>query len=300
MAGKVFAVANEKGGVGKTTTSVQLGHELADRGNLVCIIDNDPSYDATTAMFGDDVPVEISAGTKPEGIANAIKLYDKDSQFNPVEVKKNLYVMGSTDSLSTLKNAELDPAYDFLDSIEMMLEKFDYIIIDCAPSFGMLFTAAMIAASAEDTGGGVLIPMVPDDLSFKAAKKVANRIGQMNKRLRLGIKILGVLANKVVNNPMPQSVKWYLSQTEEMFEGAVFKSQINQTVKISDAVSLQKKVADYAKKDSKPAKQIAALADEVCDRLKSNDMMDVTKRIIERLDAEKKEKLNKEGEAQRV
>lgn len=300
MAGKVFAVANEKGGVGKTTTSVQLGHELADRGNLVCIIDNDPSYDATTAMFGDDVPIAISAGNKPEGIANTIKLYDKDSQFNPVEVKKNLFVMGSTDALSTLKNADLDPAYDFLDSIEMMLEKFDYIIIDCAPSFGMLFTAAMIAASAEGTGGGVLIPMVPDDLSFKAAKKVADRVGQMNKRLRLGLKILGVLANKVVNNPMPQSVKWYLSQTEEMFEGAVFQAHINQTVKISDAVSLQKKVADYAKKDSKPAKQIAALTDEICERLGSNNMMGITEQIIERLDAEKKEKLSQQGEAQRV
>ena len=267
MAGKVIAVANEKGGVGKTTTSVQLGHELADRGSLVCIIDNDPSYDATTALYGDDVPEEISAGTKPEGHANTIKLYDKDSQFNPVEVKKNLYLMGSTDALSTLKNADLDPAYDFLDSIEMMLEKFDYIIIDCAPSFGMLFTAAMIAASAEGTGGGVLIPMVPDDLSFKAAKKGADRIAQMNKRLRLGIKILGVLANKVVNNPMPQSVRSYLADMEEEFGEAVFKTRIHQTVKISDAISLQEKVADYAKADSKPALQISAVTDEVVGRL---------------------------------
>ena len=267
MAGKVLAIANEKGGVGKTTCSVQLARELAARGKMVCLIDNDPSYDATSAFFGDDVPSQIVLGSKPEGYSNSIKLYAPDSAFEPYEISENLYVMGATDALSVLKGAELDPAYDFVDSIELLLENLDYIIIDCAPSFGLLFTAAMIAAAS--AGGGVVIPVIPDDLSFKAAKKVAARIEQMNQRLKLNLAILGVLPNKVVNNPMPQSVRFYLNDMAEEFGALMFKTHINQTVKISDATSLQEKVSDNAKASSKPAKQIAAFTDEVIERLEN-------------------------------
>ena len=114
MAGKVLAIANEKGGVGKTTCSVQLARELAARGKQVCIIDNDPSYDATSALFGDDIPEQIALGVKPEGYSNSVKLYAADSAFEPCEVTENLYVMGATDALSVLKGAELEPAYDFV------------------------------------------------------------------------------------------------------------------------------------------------------------------------------------------
>lgn len=272
MAGKVFAVANEKGGVGKSTTAVQLGHEIADRGNKVLIIDNDPSYDATTALFGDDIPSLISEGSKPEGYSNTIKLYSDGGEFDPVMVKENLYLMGSTDALSVLNNANLDPAYEFLDSVDLLVEQFDYIIIDCAPSFGLLFTAAMIAAASIGSGGGVLIPMIPDDLSFKASKKVVERIAQMNKRLNLDLKVLGVLANKVVNNPMPQSVRSYLADMDTEFGEAVFETRISQTVKIADATSLQEKVGDYVNAKAKPAIQISALADEVLARLEVSNV----------------------------
>lgn len=263
MAGKVQAVANEKGGVGKTTCSVQIGYELAERGNRVCIIDNDPSGDATTALCGENIPDSIRLGNKPEAVSNTIKLYSSDSEFSPLEVAENLFLMGATDALSVLKGADMEPAYDFCDSIEMLREKFDHIIIDCPPSFGLLFTSAMLASAS----GGVLIPMIPDDLSFKAAKKVKSRVDQMNDRMRMELKILGIVANKVVNNPMPQSVKHYLERMDDEFGHLVFKTQVNQTVKISDAIALQEKVSSYAKTDSKAAQQIASLTDEVIARL---------------------------------
>ncbi|MFC1337323.1 MAG: ParA family protein [gamma proteobacterium symbiont of Clathrolucina costata] len=263
MAGKVQAVANEKGGVGKTTCSVQLGFELAERGKRVCIIDNDPSGDATTALCGEEIPDSIRLGNKPEGVSNTIKLYSADNEFQPLEVAENLFLMGATDALSLLKGADMEPAYEFCDSVDMLREKFDHVIIDCPPSFGLLFTAAMLASS----NGGVLIPMIPDDLSFKAAKKVIERITRMNDRSRTDLRILGIVANKVVNNPMPQSVKHYLDRMNEEFGDLVFKTQVNQTVKISDAIALQEKVSAYAKSDSKAAQQISSLTDEVLARL---------------------------------
>jgi len=263
MVGKVLAVANEKGGVGKTTCSVQIGYELAEWGKKVCIIDNDPSGDATTAFCGENIPDSIKLGNKPEAVSNTIKLYTADSEFSPLEVAKNLFLMGCTDALSVLKGADMEPAYEFCDSIEILREKFDYIIIDCPPSFGLLFTSAMLAS----VSGGVLIPMIPDELSFKAAKKVKSRIDQMNDRMRINLKILGVISNKVMNNPMPQSVKHYLERMDEEFGNLVFKTQVHQAVKISDAIALQEKVSSYAKKDSKAALQISALTDEIITRL---------------------------------
>ena len=263
MAGRVLAVANEKGGVGKTTCSVQIGYELSDRGKRVCIIDNDPSGDATTALCGENIPDSIRLGNKPEAVSNTIKLYSSDGEFEPISISDNLYLMGATDGLSVLKGADMEPAYDFCDSIDLLREKFDYIIIDCPPSFGLLFTSAMLASIS----GGVLIPMIPDDLSFKAAKKVKSRVDQMNDRLRTDLKIIGIVANKVVNNPMPQSVKHYLDRMQEEFGDIVFNTQVNQTVKISDAIALQEKVSEYARNNSKPAKQISSLTDEAVSRM---------------------------------
>ncbi|WP_116688763.1 ParA family protein [Pelagibaculum spongiae] len=265
MAGKVLAVANEKGGVGKTTCSVQLALELAELGFKVCLVDNDPSGDATTALCGNKVPTVICQGNRPEATANTIKLYSKDSEFEPLEISKNLSLLGATDALSLLKGADMEPAYDFCDSLDMLREAYDFVLIDCPPSFGLLFTAAMLGCIS----GGVVVPVIPDDLSFKAAKKVKNRIDQMNDRMHLGLQIVGVLANKVVNNPMPQSVKHYLSKLKEEFGDIALDTHINQTVKISDAIALQEKVSNYAKKSSKPAKQITAVTKEILTKLES-------------------------------
>jgi len=265
MTGQVIAVANEKGGVGKTTCSVQIGLELADRGHRVCIIDNDPSGDATTALLGEEVPDAIRLGAHPEAVSNTVKLYSSDSEFEPLRFSDNLCLMGATDGLSMLKGADMEPAYDFCDSVEMLQGAYDYIIIDCPPSFGLLFTSAMLAS----VSGGVLIPMIPDDLSFKAARKVKNRIDQMNQRMHINLHILGMVANKVVNNPMPQSVKHYLERMQDSFGELVFNTHVSQTVKISDAIALQEKVSRYARKSSKAAQQIIALTDEVVLRAKA-------------------------------
>ena len=94
----------------------------------------------------------------------------------------------------------------------------------------------------------------------------------MNDRMNTNLKIIGFVANKVVNNPMPQSVRHYLDRMIEEFGEQVFKTQINQTVKISDAIALQEKVSEYAKKNSKAAQQISSLAAETLSRIKVFEM----------------------------
>ncbi len=263
MPGKVIAVSNEKGGVGKTTISVQLSMELAmEKGASVCLIDNDPSGDATTAVFGDNIPASIALGNKPEARANTLKLFTEESDFYPEQVSENFYMFGASDGLSVLKSADLEPAYTFLEAIEVLIEKFDYVIIDCPPSFGLLFTAAMFAAAH----GGVLIPTVPDELAFKAAKKVVERVEMTNKRMNTNIKLLGVLANKV-KRPAPLSVQHYLEQMENKFGDHFFKAKIDETVRISDAIAFQSKVSSAGKSSLKAAEQITAMTNELVARL---------------------------------
>ncbi|MEW8389528.1 MAG: ParA family protein [Candidatus Thiodiazotropha sp.] len=265
MAGKVQVVVNEKGGVGKTTCSVQIGYELAERGKRVCIIDNDPSGDATTALCGENISDSIRHGNKPKAVSNTIKLYSPDSEFSPFKVAKNLFLMGATDVLSALNGTDMKPADYFRNAIDMLRKEFNYIIIDCPPSFGFLLTSAMLASNS----GGVLIPMIPEELSFKASKKVKIRIDKMNARMgnKDKVKILGIFANKVKNNPITQSEKYYLGEMDKEFGSLVFKTRVHLTVKISDAIALQEKVSRYAKTDSKAAQQIASLTDEVIARL---------------------------------
>ncbi|MCG7879825.1 MAG: ParA family protein [Candidatus Thiodiazotropha endolucinida] len=263
MAGKVQVVVNEKGGVGKTTCSVQIAYELAERGKRVCVIDNDPSGDATTALCGANISDSIRHGNKPKAVSNTIKLYSPDSEFSPFKVAKNLFLMGATDVLSALNGTDMKPADYFRDAIERLRKEFNYIIIDCPPSFGFLLTSAMLASSS----GGVLIPMIPEELSFKASKKVKSRIDKMNARIEKKVKILGIFANKVKNNPITQSEKYYLGKMDKEYGSLVFKTRVHLTVKISDAIALQEKVSRYTKRDSKAAQQIASLTDEVIARL---------------------------------
>lgn len=263
MSADVLAIANEKGGVGKTTLSVQTAFELAARDNRVLLVEIDPSGDATTAFFGDDIPDEIKLG----GSAATIKLFNSDSEIHPVAVRSNLYLIGGTDELAVIARGDMDLAYNFCERIEQLRSDFDYIIIDCPPSYGLLFTSAMLAC----VYGGVVIPCVPEDLAFKAAVKVAKRISQMNTRIKGQIQLLGVIPNKVTN-PMPQSVKKYMQDMRDIFGDLLFSSKLDQTVKVSDAISCQDKLSDFVTADKdgnlhKSVLQLNAFVDELIERL---------------------------------
>jgi cellulose biosynthesis protein BcsQ len=89
----------------------------------------------------------------------------------------------------------------------------------------------------------------------------------MNARMNNAIRIAGIFANKVINNPIPQSVKYYLTQMRDDFQEHMLNTEIHQTVKISDAIALQEKVSAYATPKSKAAQQIASLTNEIIHRM---------------------------------
>lgn len=119
MPGKVITVTNEKGGVGKTTMSVQLALEFSERQLKVLVVDNDPSGDATLVLFGSNIPVEIRNATRPEGVANCVKLYTEGEVYLPYAISECLHVIGASDNLSLFNGGELSPAFQFADNIQI-------------------------------------------------------------------------------------------------------------------------------------------------------------------------------------
>lgn len=258
--GKVIAFANEKGGVGKTTMTIQLALEFAERKLKVLLIDNDPSGNATEILFGDDLPVEIKNGTSPEGISNTYKLYT-ESEFAPYPHSEYLHIMGATDQISVFNSGDIQPIFLFSENIATLSEHYDLILIDCLPSIGQVFTASVISAS----NGGVLIPVELEELAVSASKKVVKRISIFSKHFNKPFSVLGVLANKVTN-PLPNSAKYYLEELQSFFGTALLKTYINRSVQVSDAIAANEKVgAD--KRKSKVVQQIHDLATEILARL---------------------------------
>lgn len=262
MLGKAIVFVNEKGGVGKTALAIQTAWELAAKNKKVCLIDNDPSGDATTSLFGDDLPEDITNVNLAEGIANTQNLYIADADFHPYAFNKNFDVFGADDRLRSLPQADLEPAFLFSESVEALLEYYDYVIIDCPPSFSMEFTAGIIASKF----GGIVIPAFLEELAYKATSKVIERVKRIKRQTNGQQKIAGIILNNV-RNPMPKSQQGYEQLFREDFANLVFKQKMFQSVKVPEAIALQDKLSTVAGKSAKVSKDLAVVVKEIIKRI---------------------------------
>lgn len=263
-AGKVIAIINEKGGVGKTHTTIQLGLILAELGNRILVIDNDSSFDATTALTGGNVPPEIYEAFRPRGVANTINLYTKDMPVEPVNVRENLDLMGASEKLVTVSGE--DAAWAFVDSLEVLAQSYDYILIDCPPSIGPQSSAALKASDA------VLIPSLPETFSYKGAVTIMTRIKAAQKREKKAARLLGVFISRL-KRPMANSVRDLIELMQQDFGPMLFTSQgeplaISETVKQSDAMAQGLSVLESAP-NSNAAIEMMVLVEEIMSRLKN-------------------------------
>ena len=164
MAAKVISILNEKGGVGKTTVSLHLSRILSKVNNWkVLSIDNDPQGNLTGSLL---------SGQTLNSNANIFNLYDKgegDADVEPMDIDKNLRLIGADSTLSSkLSSSDIDLIYKVYDALEKFKNDYDFIIIDCLPSFGQLNMSALMASDY------VIIPVTPDDYAVTGLNSLIN------------------------------------------------------------------------------------------------------------------------------
>lgn len=255
-----IAILNQKGGVGKTTTAVNLAAALAQLGRRVCVLDLDPQAHATTHL-----------GVEPDGTAPS--MYDVLVNNRPLaevrrQVGENLWVAGSDINLAA---AEVELAgvvgreVILRDLLQQDEGAFDFVFMDCAPSLGVLTLNALSAASE------VFIPLQPHFLALHGMGKLFETTALVARRINPPLRVTGIVLCLVeANTRLAQEVIRDLNEHLERSRGGtvpwsaarVFDTRIRRNIKLAECPSFGQPIFSYAPK-SHGAEDYLALAHEV-------------------------------------
>jgi len=250
---RVIAVANQKGGVGKTTTAVNLSAALADKGERVLLVDVDPQGNATTGVGIDKQAVERCI----YDVLLKSATIDEVAQHTAVE---RLWVAPATLNLAGAEVelvAALSREQRLRAALEPVREKFDRIIIDCPPSLGLLTLNGLAAADA------LVIPIQAEYYALEGLGQLTHVIDLVRTHLNPGIAILGVLIT--MYDGRTNLAVQVVDEVVRYFPGLVFDTRIPRNVRLSEAPSFGAPIARFDPK-SKGAVAYAALAEEVSKR----------------------------------
>ena len=246
--GKIIAIANQKGGVGKTTTSVNLSTILAKKGKKVVLLDADPQGNATSGLG-----VEKDTGKS---------LYDVLINEEPVEntlqdtIEKNLKICPSSMNLAGAEVelvSQMSREHRLKEQLEKVKEDFDYIFIDCPPSLGLITLNSFTAADS------VMIPVQCEYYALEGLGQLINTINLVKKHLNKSLEIEGAVLTMydIRTNLSNQVVK----EVKKYFDDKVYKTVIPRNVRLSEAPSFGMPISIFDPK-SKGAKSYEKLAKE--------------------------------------
>ena len=246
--GKIISVANQKGGVGKTTTTINLSTILAKKGKKVLLIDADPQGNATSGL-GVQKDVELSTY---DVLVNDTKIEDtiQDTIIRNLKVcPSNINLAGAEVELVSMMSRE----QRLKEKLENVKEIFDYIFIDCPPSLGLVTLNSFTASDS------VLIPVQCEYYALEGLGQLLNTINLVKKHLNKNIKIEGALLTMydVRTNLSNQVVK----EVKKYFDNKVYKTVIPRNVRLSEAPSYGMPITEYDPR-SKGAKSYVKFAKE--------------------------------------
>lgn len=248
--GKVIAISNQKGGVGKTTTSINLSACLAARGKKVLVVDSDPQGNTTSGLGIDNNSVENSTY---DCLVNQISMNEVilETEYKNLWISPgNISLAGAELELVDEENRE----FRMKKAIEEVKENYDFIIIDCPPSLGLITLNAFAAADS------VLIPIQCEYYALEGLSQLTKTIKMVKQGLNKNLKIEGVLLT-MYDSRLKLSGQ-VVEEVKKYFGATVYNTVIPRNVRLSEAPSYGQPIIAFDK-NSKGAQCYKKLASEV-------------------------------------
>lgn len=248
MKARIIAVANQKGGVSKTTSVAAIGSLLAGKGYKTLIVDLDTQGNLTASLLR----------TEPTGtIYGALRgLYPLPQE----QIKDGLYLVPSGSDLGSIETdlaGTGEREYILRDLLQTVSPDYSFILLDCPPSLGLITRSAFAAAQT------VIVPMTAEALPAQGLSKVEETIEETRSKLNGSLSLGGVFLTRWESSRLSKRIEQVL---RDNYKGKVFQNKIRKNIAIAESPLCQMDVTEYAP-DSNGAKDYRALTEELLKRL---------------------------------
>ena len=252
---KIVSFSNQKGGVGKTTSCVNIAAQIANKGKRVLIVDLDPQGNATSGLG--------LSKSKIKKTVYDILIGRAETKDAIIKTKfKNLSIIPATIDLAgaELELYDLEDAESFTDKLPLapVADDYDYIFIDCPPSLGMLTVKAL------STSDGVVIPMQCEFYSLEGMSQLLNTVKKIRQMYNPNLQIVGILLT--MYNGRLTLTNQVVAELRKYYQDLLFKVPISRTVRLSEAPSYGAPIC-YHDPYGKGSLEYAAVAKELMLRI---------------------------------